>query len=109
MTINSFLVFLSIILLNFIKTSIATYGGPKFLREFLVKNAQKNYIKKMNAKKSKQAKESIYDNLMFKDGDTVLVTEFFKSIIFWAFFYLFLILYVIFLIAIPLKAVYLLD
>ncbi len=63
----------------------------------------------MNAKKSKQAKESIYDNLMFKDGDTVLVTEFFKSIIFWAFFYLFLILYVIFLIAIPLKAVYLLD
>ncbi len=109
MTINSFLVVLYIILLNFIKTSIASYGGPKFLREFLVKNAQKNYVKKMNAKKIKLAKETIYDNLMFKDGDSVLVTNFFRSIIFWAFFYLFLILYTLYFLAMPLKAIFFLD
>lgn len=110
MTINSFLIFLSIILLNFIKSTIASYGGPKLVREFLINNARKKYVKKMNARKSKQSgNEQIYDNLMFKEGDAVLVTNFFKSIIFWAFFYLFLILYILFFIAMPLKAIYFLD
>ncbi len=105
MTINSFLLFMSIILLNFIKNSIALYGGPKILREFIIKNAQKNYMKKMLEKRLKNTNnESIYDNLMYKDGDSVLVTNFFKSIVFWSFFYLFFILYSIFLIAIPINA-----
>lgn len=110
MTINSFLIFMSIILLNFLKNSIVSYGGPKILREFLIKNAQKNYLKKMSSKKLKNTNnESVYDNLMYKDGDSVLVTAFFKRIIFWSFFFLFLILYTIFFIAMPIKALYFYD